>query len=181
MPVRYVIEGRLLLGDWDAPSQPFGIVFGEDRAEVIVRELNRYFDGEFFIRELEKVEAPIILEHIRQALFQQSGAVAFSIAAKIVELAERMPLELAEAPEQSEATKAQAADLENLSRPVGEWSPPMSKAEIARRITRNNRARFRDVEQMFPEGTLKPLSDRKWAVRLDTLDNNSRRNLETPI
>jgi hypothetical protein len=64
--------------------------------------------------------------------------------------------------------------------PSEEWSAPMSKDEIARRVTRNPSARFREVQTFIEEHGLRQVSERKWQVRLDQMDQRNRDNLERP-
>ncbi len=62
----------------------------------------------------------------------------------------------------------------------GEWSAPMTKAEMARRITGNRKARAREVEAILVSYGIKNLSGNKWSVRLDGMDSNTRKKIETP-
>ena len=59
------------------------------------------------------------------------------------------------------------------------WSSPMSKREMARRITGRTNARARDVEPLLEKFGVKPVSDKKWIVRLDEMDANTRQKLES--
>lgn len=59
-----------------------------------------------------------------------------------------------------------------------EWSAPMSKDEIARRVTGNPSSRFREVQPFIGEYGLRQVSERKWQVRLDRMDQHNREKLE---
>ena len=62
--------------------------------------------------------------------------------------------------------------------PAAERCAPMSKAEMARRLTGRPQARGRDVESFLKEHDLQYAEGRKWTVRLDTMDQHSREKLE---
>lgn len=64
----------------------------------------------------------------------------------------------------------------DATRPA-EWSAPMSKTEIARRITGDQRARPRNLNDLWSRLDLDPIGN-KYRVRLDTVDPNTRRKLE---
>jgi len=61
----------------------------------------------------------------------------------------------------------------------GEWSAPMSKSEMARRITGRRKARAREVASFLEPHEIKSVGGNKWIVRLDKMDANNRRKLET--
>lgn len=61
-----------------------------------------------------------------------------------------------------------------------EWSAPMTKTEMARRITGRNKVRAREVEPFLAQHGLRHVAGRKFIVRLDTMDANNRRKLESP-
>jgi hypothetical protein len=60
----------------------------------------------------------------------------------------------------------------------GEWSAPMAKAEMARRITGKANARSREVEALLRRFGLERVAGLKWRVRLDTMDPATRRKIE---
>ena len=62
--------------------------------------------------------------------------------------------------------------------PAGERCAPMSKVEMARRLTGRPQARGRDVESLLREHDLQPAEGRKWTVRMDTMDPGSREKLQ---
>ena len=62
--------------------------------------------------------------------------------------------------------------------PAGERCAPMSKAEMARRLTGRPQARGRDVKSFLREHDLQHAEGRKWTVRLDTMDQGSREKLQ---
>ncbi len=57
-------------------------------------------------------------------------------------------------------------------------SAPMSKTEMARRITGRTNARLRDVESILEQHDLKHIEGNKWSVRLDGMDAGTRKRLE---
>ena len=68
-------------------------------------------------------------------------------------------------------------DQEKLP-PAAERCAPMSKAEMARRLTGRLQARGRDVESFLRKHDLQHAEGGKWTVRLDTMDQGSREKLE---
>lgn len=58
-----------------------------------------------------------------------------------------------------------------------EWSAAMSKTEIAKRITGDQHARPRNLKDFWSRLDLDPIG-KKYRIRLDTLDPNTRRKLE---
>ena len=74
----------------------------------------------------------------------------------------------------SESTTAVHAD-------DSEWSPPLARVEVARRILRRDHARWRDVESLFKPEWVRPVEGKnKVRVCLDVLDASLRRSIETP-
>jgi hypothetical protein len=74
------------------------------------------------------------------------------------------------------------ADLRGDAEPLkGEWSAPMSKTEMARRITGKKKARPRDVATLLEKHGVSHVSGHKWLIRLDTLDSHTRKKLEQPL
>lgn len=63
----------------------------------------------------------------------------------------------------------------------GEWSAPMSKSEMARRIMRDKDARSRKVEALLKRHGLEHIKGKQYRVRLDTMDALTRRKLEEPL
>ncbi len=61
-----------------------------------------------------------------------------------------------------------------------EWSAPMTKTEMARRITGKRKARPREVAAFLNQHGLRHVAGRKFIVRLDNMDANNRRKLEEP-
>ena len=61
-----------------------------------------------------------------------------------------------------------------------EWSIPMSKAEMAKRLTGDPNARSRKVEALLARYGLEQVSPRQWRVRLDKMDMASRAKVEDP-
>lgn len=60
-------------------------------------------------------------------------------------------------------------------------SAPMTKADMARRITGRSNARFREIEAFISQHDLQRVGDNnKWTVRLDGMDANTRSKLEKP-
>ena len=74
------------------------------------------------------------------------------------------------------ALKVLSVIPKDATRPA-EWSAPMSKTEIARRITGDQRARPRNLNDLWSRLDLDPIGS-KYRVRLDTVDPNTRRKLE---
>ncbi|HTM55986.1 MAG TPA: hypothetical protein VL175_18305 [Pirellulales bacterium] len=58
------------------------------------------------------------------------------------------------------------------------WSDPMSKSEMARRITGRNRARYRDVESIVAQHDLRHHGGNKWSVRIDSMAPDLRSKIE---
>lgn len=58
------------------------------------------------------------------------------------------------------------------------WSAPMSKREMARRITGKQSARAREVEPALAQYGIKRVGDKKWMVCLDRMDANTRNKIE---
>lgn len=61
------------------------------------------------------------------------------------------------------------------------WSPPMSKTEMARRITNRSSARPRDVETILEQYGIRNVEGNRWTVRLDKMDAATRKRLEAPV
>ncbi len=59
-----------------------------------------------------------------------------------------------------------------------EWSAPMSKREMARRITGKPSARAREVQTVLEQFGIKRIGYKKWIVRLDQMDANTRKKIE---
>jgi hypothetical protein len=66
----------------------------------------------------------------------------------------------------------------NETPPAMERSAPMSKAEMARRLTGRPKARGRDIEPFLRDHDLQHAEGHNWTVRLDTMDQRSREKLE---
>lgn len=60
----------------------------------------------------------------------------------------------------------------------GEWTPPMSKSEAARRITGRDDARWREVQSMFQSDWINTVGTNKYLFRIDRLDPSSRQKLQ---
>ena len=54
--------------------------------------------------------------------------------------------------------------------PEGEWVGPVTKGEIARRISRGQTQRWRKVQSMFPEGYVTGVTPKTFRFRIDHLD-----------
>jgi hypothetical protein len=61
------------------------------------------------------------------------------------------------------------------------WSAPMSKTEMARRITGKKSPRPREVAAFLEKHGLRHVKGHKWQVRLDTMDDRTRAALERPL
>lgn len=61
----------------------------------------------------------------------------------------------------------------------GEWSAPMSRAEMARRIMEDPKARWRGAEPLVKQYEMREV-DNKLCIRLDNMDSKMRRKLEEP-
>lgn len=68
----------------------------------------------------------------------------------------------------------------NETPPAAERSAPMSKAEMARRLTGRSKARGREIESFLQDHDVQHAEGHKWTVRLDTMDQRSRKKLEQP-
>ena len=62
----------------------------------------------------------------------------------------------------------------------GEWSAPLSQAEIARRITGKSDVRSREIAPLFNKWHIEPVSARKVRIRLDTMNESDRAKIENP-
>lgn len=60
------------------------------------------------------------------------------------------------------------------------WSSPMTRTEMARRITGTKKPRPRDVDVLLRQYGLRSAGGRKWQVRLDTMDGYTRGKIERP-
>ena len=76
--------------------------------------------------------------------------------------------------EDQQASKVAAAD----GAPPGEWVGPMSKTEVARRITGKHQARWRSVKSLFEATHVKSVSKRQVRVRVDHFDGPTRERLK---
>jgi hypothetical protein len=63
----------------------------------------------------------------------------------------------------------------------GEWSAPMTRTEMARRITGKKKPRPREVDDFLHRHGLEHVSGRKCRVRLDNMDKAMRGRLEEPL
>jgi len=63
----------------------------------------------------------------------------------------------------------------------GEWSAPMTRTEIARRITGRANARPRKVQALLDRYGLQHVSGRMYQVRLDKMESNIRKSIEKPV
>jgi hypothetical protein len=77
--------------------------------------------------------------------------------------------------ERCSAPSLLAAQASSSSAPEGEWSIPMSKAEMASRLELKPRA----FETFAKQHGLKPLSRQLFQIRVDTMDIKTRRRIET--
>jgi hypothetical protein len=88
------------------------------------------------------------------------------------------PTAIAEAANQrGDATKSTTTPSEN-NEPHVEWSAPMSKTEMARRITGDHKARPRKVETLLQRWGLQRVNGNSWRIRLDKLDAATREKIE---
>ncbi len=60
-----------------------------------------------------------------------------------------------------------------------EWSAPMTRTEMARRITGNETPRLRKVQPLLDRFGLDHVEGRNYRVRLDRMDANTRRKIES--
>ena len=70
------------------------------------------------------------------------------------------------------------APPDRYSSPQGEWSEPMSWAEVARRVFGNPKDRARKVKLLFKSDEFQQVSPKLVRVRLDKLDSLTRRRIE---
>ncbi len=70
----------------------------------------------------------------------------------------------------SHSASAATADLA----PVGEWVGPMTKVELARRVTGGQSERWRKVSPMFGDDCIQRVSPRTFRFRIDHLDEPTR-------
>ncbi len=61
-----------------------------------------------------------------------------------------------------------------------EWSVPLAKVEMARRLLQNERARPRQAQELLERYGIRREGN-KWAVRLDLMDQSSRERLSRPF
>lgn len=74
---------------------------------------------------------------------------------------------------------AQRLDVEGTDAPVeGEWSAPMTRTEMARRITGDHHARPRKIEGLLKRCGLRHVGGRMFQVRIDTMDSATRKKVE---
>jgi hypothetical protein len=76
---------------------------------------------------------------------------------------------------------AQRLDVEGTDAPdEGEWSAPMTRTDMARRITGDRYARPRKVEKLLHRYGLRHVDGRMFQVRVDTMDSATRKKVEKP-
>lgn len=59
-----------------------------------------------------------------------------------------------------------------------EWSSPMTRTEMARRLTGNSKARHREVKHFLQQFGLRHVNGKKYQIRLDKMDAYTRQNIE---
>lgn len=155
-PLRYrwYRDGEPLPDDWTGDLSD-GAQY-ESRMEGTPAEAHDFYDE------------PYALVHLR------FRAAAYSDACRV--LAELIR-------ERHEATPiARLADapVEPPGTTEGERSAPMTRAEMARRLTDNQHARTRGVKDILKGYGLRQESGQKYTLRLDMMDANTRRKLEKP-
>lgn len=82
------------------------------------------------------------------------------------------------------ARKAEPAEepaAEEPPREQGEWVGPMTRAEMARRILRNDAPRWRKVAPMFSDGYVERITKRTFRFRIDHLDPATQAHCRVPF
>ena len=65
-------------------------------------------------------------------------------------------------------------------KPKEQWSIPMSKTEMARRLKDDPHARPRQIEEQLKEWGLEEVTPKKFRVRLDLMDDANRKRIQMP-
>jgi len=84
-------------------------------------------------------------------------------------------------PVESRPERAGGQGGEGTVRIDGEWSAPMTRTEIARRITGRANARPRKVQALLNRYGLQHVAGRMYQVRLDKMESNIRKIVEKPV
>lgn len=82
---------------------------------------------------------------------------------------------------ESKLSNGDDGESPKLPAPQQEWSAPMTRTEMARRITGKKKPRPREVDEFLNRHGLEQVSGRKFRVRLDNMDAATRRKLEAPL
>lgn len=146
-----------------------------ESAELVRRDSFIYErpDG-LFVQHRHKKATPRCDEQVESSLLTPDLRVRCSVA---VDLIEWVRLYSVTPVGCTFLERAQKSDDDQISE-IGkeEWSPPMSKAEAARRIIGDHHSRFRKVEPLL-RGQYKTFSTNKIRIRLDGLDKLTRQEL----
>ena len=110
----------------------------------------------------------------------RSDAVAEEPAEDQTEAGNATPTEATSIAVQSEPNLPTTPEDEDTKRdpPGGEWVGPMSRAEIAKRISGDSNARWRKVASLFKAGYVQGVSPHLIRVRVDHLDGPTREKLK---
>jgi hypothetical protein len=83
-------------------------------------------------------------------------------------------------PAETASESAATVTADDGSNREREWSGPMSRSDMARRITGDPSARPRKVQALLERYGLEHIKGRQYRVRLDQMDASTRRKLEKP-
>jgi hypothetical protein len=148
-------------------------------AERAVRERNKSLTKEQLDKERIEVYEQVCSEAKQRITDGQYMSILhddpFTSSAALLDL-------LAAEREQIATPEAKNPALDQpLNGEVGEWCIPMPQIEMARRITGKKRARAREVQAFLRRHGLECVRGNKWKVRLDKMDQDTRRKLESPL
>ena len=132
-----------------------------------------------------------VADILQDRKFDSYSSRAFETSDELVQIFDQFPPDASSKADTPRPGISEAADADTMGIPdlptastidtdsgKAEWSEAMSQAEIARRLLRRTTARGRDVKQKLKRYRVKQSTDRTFALRLDLMSEEDRKNIQ---